>query len=88
MGDVLVKGAEVANGRVSRLRVAIDRLPPRVIDRDTAMSWLRDGHSLVPWVDGRGTALQLVEVGDDDQPFIRMDNEPVAEDSLPTLPGV
>lgn len=88
MGDVQVKRATVNNGRIERLVVEIDLLPERTIDRETAIRWLRDGHSLVPVVEGaRGTALQLVEVGDD-AVAIRTDNAAVAEDRLPVLPQI
>jgi hypothetical protein len=87
MGDILVKAAELADGRITRLRVAIDRLPERVIDRDLAVRWLNDGHSLVPWVGERLPALQRVEVPEAGV-FVRTDNEPVPSDSLPPLPPV
>ncbi len=82
MADVLVQGATISGGRVQKLRVRMHRIEPRTIDRDTAVQWLRDGHSLVPVIAGRrGTRIQLVEVGDD--VAIRMDNQAVAEDALP-----
>jgi hypothetical protein len=89
MGDVLVKAANLRGGRIEELHVQLHNLPARVIDRDTALAWMRDGHSLVPLIGGRrGTALQLVEVGEADEPFIRPNNERVAEDQLPELPPV
>ena len=81
MGAVHVKGATLSGHRIQRLHVGIDRLPDRTIDRDTAIRWMKDGHSLL--VPG-GTALQLVEVGDGH--VIRIDNAPVDEDHLPALP--
>lgn len=87
MGDVLVKRAAMAGDRVERLEVALHGLPDRVIDRDTALAWLRDGHSLIPMVGGRrGTALQRVEAGDEQ--VIRVDNAPIAADALPDLPSL
>jgi hypothetical protein len=88
MGDVLVKRATLSGGQIDKLAVRIEGLPERVIDRDTALAWMRDGHSLIPWVGGaRGIALQLVEV-DDEKRAIRIDNDKVAEDHLPDLPTV
>lgn len=87
MGDVLVKGATLQGGRVEKLHVHLHNLPDRVIDRDTALTWMREGHSMVPFVAGqRLPALQLVAVGEDETPFIRVDNAPVPEDALPDLP--
>lgn len=88
MGDVQVKRATMNGNRIERLVVGIERLPDRTIDRAQAIRWMRDGHSLVPVLAGvRGTALQLLEVGD--QGFaIRTDNQPIDEDLLPPLPPV
>lgn len=84
MADVLVKKAVVKDGRIESLQVGIQGLPDRTLDRDTAVAWMRDGHSLVPVKAGkRLTALQLVEVGDDDALFVRHDNEKTAADSVP-----
>lgn len=84
MADVLVKKAVVKEGRIESLDVGLYGLPDRTIDRDTAVGWMRDGHSMIPVRGGaRLHALQLVEVGDDDLLFIRHDNAKVAEDSLP-----
>jgi hypothetical protein len=85
MGDVLVKKGTVSDGRIAKLEVELHGLGTRVIDRETALAWLEDGHSLVPWVDGkRSSALQLVDVPDD-EPSIRTDNAPEATDSLGEL---
>lgn len=82
MGDILVTGGSTADGRITTLNVELHGLPARTLTRDTALAWMRDGHSLIPRVGGkRGTALQLVEVGD--ELVIRHDNAPVAQDSLP-----
>ncbi len=85
MGDLLVKGADVHDGRITRLRVAIERLPERVIDRALALRLLADGHSLIPFDGHRMAALQRVVVGEDEA-FIRNDNEPVSADAVPPLP--
>lgn len=85
MGDVVVKGGRIRGGRIETLRVHLHNLPERTIDRDTALAWMRDGHSLIPVLGGRrGPALQLVEVGDDAR-YIRTDNAATPEDALPDL---
>ena len=85
MGDVLVKRGSMDNGRITSLVVGLYGLPDRTIDREQALKWMKDGHSLIPILEGRRLpALQLVEVGDTH--VIRTDNEPVAEDRLPSLP--
>lgn len=82
MGDVLVKRGSVSGGRIGSLVVGLAGLPERTIDRDTAVAWMKDGHSLVPVIGGRrAPALQLVAVGDGHA--IRTDNAPVDEDALP-----
>jgi hypothetical protein len=81
MGCIEVLGGSMDGDKIASLQVKIPRLPPRTIDRDTAVRWMKDGHSFLPTSTKR--ALQLVEVGDDDQPFIRDDHEKVAADKLP-----
>ena len=82
MGDVLVKAGTVADGRITSLVVGLARLPDRTIDRDTAIRWMRDGHSFVPVHAGaRLRALQLVEAGDGHA--IRDDHEAADQDTLP-----
>ena len=82
MGDVLVKAATLADGRITSLVVGLARLPDRTLDRETAIRWLRDGHSFVPVRGGdRLPALQLVEVGDGH--VIRDDHDAVDQDSVP-----
>ena len=84
MADVLVRSATLSEGRIQKLDVAFHGLPSRTIDRDTALAWLKDGHSLVPVVGGqRGVRLQLVEAGE--ELVIRTDNEAVAEDRVAGL---
>ncbi|MBX2796661.1 MAG: hypothetical protein KTR31_03295 [Myxococcales bacterium] len=86
MGDVLVRRGTVEDGRIAELVVDFHGLPKRTIDRDTALSWMRDGHSLVPVRAGvRLTALQLVE-DPEGALWIRTDNAPTGEDSLPDIP--
>ena len=86
MAEVYVKGATMAGDRVERLRIGLDRLPDRTIDRDTAVRWMKDGHSFVPLLAGcRAPALKLVEIGD--ALAIRSDTAPVDADLLPELPS-
>lgn len=82
MAHIVVEAATLANNRIEKLRVKMDRLPVRTIDRDTAFSWLKEGHSLVPV---GGAALQLVETSED-QFVIRPDADKVDEDSVPGVP--
>lgn len=87
MGYIEVHGGTVADGRIRALRVHIPNLPPRTVDRDTVIRWMRDGHSLRPVIHGRVCpALQLVEVGEGPQYVVRTDNAPTDEDALPPLP--
>lgn len=82
MADIEVHRGSVSGGRISSLEVHFHGLPHRSIDRDTAIAWLRDGHSLVPVTGGeRGIALQLVEA--DGETFVRNDNSATSSDSLP-----
>jgi hypothetical protein len=88
MGRVLVHGGKVAEGRITSLEVQLGALPRRTIDRETAIRWLRDMHSLVAVSGGRPcNALQLVELDGDEGPawFIRTDNAAEAEDRLPAF---
>ena len=58
-------------------------LPARQIDRDTAVQWMKDGHSFVPVVNGKdANALHLVE-GPDEAWYLRTDGNAVAQDALP-----
>ncbi len=86
MGDILVKRGSVVDGKIRELVVQFHGLAERTIDRDTALSWMRDGHSLIPTVNGKRLgALQLVDLGE--EAFaIRHDNTATDEDALPPLP--
>lgn len=84
MGDVLIRKGTVSDGRITELSVDLHGLPSRTIDRDTAIAWMKDGHSFVPVKNGeRQPLLLLVEVGEEH--FIRADPTPEAADSLPAL---
>ncbi|MEQ1567962.1 MAG: hypothetical protein ABMA64_20150 [Myxococcota bacterium] len=85
MADVQVKRATIAGTRIERLVVSLHGLPDRTIDRDVAIAWMRDGHSLIPMIDGvRQPALGLVEV--DGGHVIRADGAVEGGDQLPPLP--
>ena len=87
MADVLVKKTTLADGKIAKLGIELHGLPPRVLDRDQVVAWMRDGHSFIPVIGGeRHTALQLVEVGEGYA--IRTDNVPEDADRLPELPPV
>ncbi len=88
MARVEVHGADVSEGKIEQLRVGMHNLPARTIDRATAMSWLKDGHSFIT---RSGAALQLVEVingGDEPSWYIRIDNAASTEDAVGDLPAV
>lgn len=78
MGRVFVRGAEIQDGRIQSMKVAFGNLPERVIDRETALQWMKDSHSFLP---PEGPALLLVEVGE--ELFIRADSSAEAADSMP-----
>lgn len=90
MADVEVYGAETSGGRVSTLKVRFKNTDVRTIDRETALRWLADGHSLIaysghpPHHCHRGDAIQSVEVGE--ERFLRTDTKPEAADHL-VFPG-
>jgi len=87
MADVVVTRASMAGDHIQKLAVELYGLGERVIDRDTAVAWLRDGHSFVPVLGGeRHTALQLVEL--EEGHAIRTDNAVENADQLPALPSV
>ena len=69
MAEILIHSATMADGRVVELDVEIHGIGTRTIDRDTAISWMRDGHSLIPvHEDGRAPALRLG--GEDGDPCL------------------
>ena len=90
MARVEVQAGRVEGGRIAALRVKLHALPARSIDRDTAIAWMRDGHSFIPVAGGAdGAALRLVEVGEETvEVFIRHDHDKSPADSLPELPRV
>ena len=85
MAEVEVIGAEMANGRVSGLRVRFKHTAERRIDRDTALAWLGEGHCLLAYAGPshhgvRGRALARVEA--DGAWYLRTDTSIVAIDEL------
>lgn len=83
MARVRVLSSSVSNGRIVHLKVELHGLPVREIDRDTAVQWMRDGHTFVPVVNGQdANALHLVE-GPDEAWYLRTDGASVAQDALP-----
>lgn len=88
MADIHVLAAQVHDGRVRSLTVRFPNAPSRTIDRDTALRWLAEGHSLIP-VQGhghevhRGPAVELVEV--DEAPYLRTDTRRVPADKIAGL---
>lgn len=86
MARVEVTNATVNDGTIVSLGVRLSGLPPRTIDRDTVLAWMRDGHSFIPVVDGEDRpALHLVEIvdGDDVKHFVRADGHKESADQVP-----
>lgn len=86
MSHVEVQTGSVKDGRIASLNVRFPGLPQRTIDRDTALAWMKDGHALLPKVDGAlAPALRLVEIGeaDDVHHVIRFDGAKEDADQLP-----
>jgi hypothetical protein len=88
VGDVLVNAGRIVEGKIEKLSVQLHKLSDRVVTREKAIAWMRDGHSLIPTINGkRQSALQLIEIdGEEPSYYIRDDNEKTCEDSLPDLP--
>jgi hypothetical protein len=85
MADVEVLSADMADGRVTGLRVRFKQTAERTIDRATALAWLADGHSLIACSGAghhplRGRSIERVEV--DGEPFLRSDTLQEAVDAL------
>lgn len=86
MARVEVTAGTVSDGRIQSLKVQLSGLPGRQLDREQALSWMRDGHSFIPVLsDSDLPALQLVEIldGGEAKLFIRADTQNKASDSLP-----
>lgn len=89
MARVYVLAADTDDSGITKLKVKLNGLGERVIDRAEAISWMRDGHSFVP-VSGGATqpAWQLIEVGDPIERYIRSDTATEAADAVGGLPAV
>jgi hypothetical protein len=84
MARVEVLSAEMKDERVETLVVNLHNLGERSLDRQTAIQWMRDGHSFIPkGKEGLLPALQLCEV--DQESYIRNDHQAIAADDLPQL---
>ena len=85
MARVEVHGSKFQDGLITSMDVKMHGLPPRTLDRDTVLSWMKDGHSFIP-VDGGEdqSALVLVEIvdGDDIKHFVRTDAKKEAADQV------
>ncbi|MCO4746476.1 MAG: hypothetical protein KC912_16885 [Proteobacteria bacterium] len=87
MARIAVHGADLNDGKIAALRVRMHNLPPRTIDRDTAVAWMKDGHTLLPTTNGStAPALLLLEVGED--LVIRDDSTKEESDKIDGLPAV
>ncbi len=87
MARILVTAADLSSGQLARVSVEMHGLPKRTVDRDTVLSWLRDGHSLIPSVQGKPLgSLTIVDV--DGTAYVRCDGNVEAADRLPALPSV
>lgn len=87
MARIEVHGADIGEEGITRLRVRMHNLPPRTISRDQAVSWMRDGHSMVPIrKSNAGPALRLVER--EGGFAVREDGLTAPEDHLSGLPSV
>lgn len=70
MAEIEILHANLANGRIEKLEVRILNAAKREINRETALAWAREGHSMIPVAGhghdvSRGAGLSLVEVGED-----------------------
>lgn len=85
MADIEVLSADIQGGRVSRIKLRFKGNLLREIDRDTALDWLYQGHSLIP-VGGHGhhvhraPAIERVEV--DGGYYLRTDTQKIAQDEI------
>jgi hypothetical protein len=86
MARVLVHAADLDGGRIIRLRVKLHNLPARTIDRDTALAWLKDHHSLL--VVRNGSPAEPLRLTDADEPCLRTDVSNDPSDLLEGLPAL
>ena len=63
MARIEVHTVSMDGDKIETLGVKLFRLGEREIDRQTAVQWMKDGHSFIPQVDGEDApALQLIDV--------------------------
>lgn len=87
MARIAVHGADIKDDKIAALRVRMHNLPPRTIDRDTVIAWMKDGHAFVPMANGSaGQALLLLEAGE--ELVVRDDGKAEAADKIDGLPAV
>ena len=87
MARIAVHGADLKDGKIAALRVRMHNLPPRTIDRDTTVAWLKEGHAFIPVANGGALpALLLLEAGED--LVVRDDGKSEAGDKVDGLPAV
>jgi len=82
MAHLHVLAPPPADERVQSLTIATRGLPDRTIDRETAIAWMRDGHSLVPFT-GSAELPALLLMGDEDAHICANASTP----DVDTVPG-
>ena len=81
MARIEVCSVSMSDDKIETMEVKLVRLGDRVIDRDTAVRWMKDGHSFIPQKDGDdGPALRLVEV--EGEYYIRRNLDEIASDDV------
>ena len=83
MADIDILHAHLNAGRIQTLEVRFKNAEARTVTRETALSWAREGHSLIPIAGHghhvtRGHALSAIEVGE--EVFLRTDTRADAND--------
>lgn len=89
MADIDILHAHLTAGRIQTLEVRFKNTEARTVNRETALSWARDGHSLIPIAGhghhvSRGHALSALEVGG--EVFLRTDTRAETSDCV-DFPG-
>jgi hypothetical protein len=83
VAEIEILHAHLANGRIEKLEVRIKNADKREINREMALAWARDGHSMTPVAGhghdvSHGAVLSLVEVGE--ELYLRTDTKAEASD--------
>ena len=89
MADIDILHAHLNAGRIQTLEVRFKNAEARTVTRETALTWAREGHSLIPLAGHghhvtRGHALSAIEVGE--EVFLRTDTRADANDCV-DFPG-